>query len=120
MSGQRAFTNDWFRSPDPRTRWRSLQVQAAFVVSGRAASARGIARPRAANVKAASTAKAIATSRSTTRSRDFELEVDGGIKVDNIHCVGCAGATTFFAGSAILSKEGYSAVIGAMRAALDG
>ncbi len=50
--------------------------------------------------------------------RDIRLEVDGGIKADNIRRVADAGADTFVAGSAIFGKPDYRAVIDAMRAAL--
>ena len=50
--------------------------------------------------------------------RDIRLEVDGGIKVDNIAQVAAAGADTFVAGSAIFGKPDYSAVIAAMRGEL--
>jgi ribulose-phosphate 3-epimerase len=50
--------------------------------------------------------------------RDIRLEVDGGIKVDNIRQVADAGADTFVAGSAIFGKPDYRAVIAAMRAEL--
>ena len=50
--------------------------------------------------------------------RDIRLEVDGGIKVDNIRRVADAGADTFVAGSAIFGKPDYKAVIDAMRAQL--
>jgi ribulose-phosphate 3-epimerase len=50
--------------------------------------------------------------------RDIRLEVDGGIKVDNIRRVADAGADTFVAGSAIFSQPDYGAVIAAMRAEL--
>ena len=50
--------------------------------------------------------------------RDIRLEVDGGIKVDNIRRVADAGADTFVAGSAIFGQPDYQAVIGAMRAEL--
>jgi len=50
--------------------------------------------------------------------RDIRLEVDGGIKVDNIRQVADAGADTFVAGSAIFGKADYAAVIAAMRGAL--
>ncbi len=50
--------------------------------------------------------------------RDIRLEVDGGIKVDNIRRVADAGADTFVAGSAIFGKPDYRAVIAAMRAEL--
>ncbi len=50
--------------------------------------------------------------------RDIMLEVDGGIKVENIAEVAKAGADTFVAGSAIFGKPDYKAVIDAMRGQL--
>jgi ribulose-phosphate 3-epimerase len=50
--------------------------------------------------------------------RDIRLEVDGGVKVDNIRQVADAGADTFVAGSAIFGKPDYKAVIDSMRAQL--
>jgi ribulose-phosphate 3-epimerase len=50
--------------------------------------------------------------------KDIRLEVDGGIKVDNIRRVADAGADTFVAGSAIFGKPDYKAVVDAMRVAL--
>ena len=50
--------------------------------------------------------------------RDILLEVDGGVKVENIAAVAAAGADTFVAGSAIFGKPDYRAVIDAMRAQL--
>ena len=47
--------------------------------------------------------------------RDIRLEVDGGIKVDNIGAVAAAGADTFVAGSAIFNAKDYQATITAMR-----
>ena len=47
--------------------------------------------------------------------RDIRLEVDGGIKVDNIRRVADAGADTFVAGSAIFGATDYRSVINAMR-----
>jgi ribulose-phosphate 3-epimerase len=47
--------------------------------------------------------------------RDIMLEVDGGIKVENIAAVAKAGADTFVAGSAIFGKSDYKAIIDAMR-----
>ena len=52
--------------------------------------------------------------------RDIRLEVDGGIKVDNIRAVAAAGADTFVAGSAIFGQSDYRAVIEAMRSQLAG
>ncbi len=46
---------------------------------------------------------------------DVRLEVDGGIKIDNIRRVADAGADTFVAGSAIFGQPDYRAVIDAMR-----
>jgi ribulose-phosphate 3-epimerase len=51
--------------------------------------------------------------------RDIRLEVDGGIKTDNIRRVADAGADTFVAGSAIFGKPDYRAVINAMREQLE-
>ena len=50
--------------------------------------------------------------------KDIRLEVDGGIKTDNIRRVADAGADTFVAGSAIFGKPDYKAVVDAMRVAL--
>ena len=50
--------------------------------------------------------------------RDIRLEVDGGIKVDNIRAASAAGADTFVAGSAIFGQADCRAVIAAMRAEL--
>jgi ribulose-phosphate 3-epimerase len=52
--------------------------------------------------------------------RDIRLEVDGGIKVDNIRRVADAGADTFVAGSAIFGQPDYKSVIDAMRRELRG
>jgi len=48
--------------------------------------------------------------------REIRLEVDGGVKVDNIQAVAAAGADTFVAGSAIFGSKDYRATIDAMRA----
>jgi ribulose-phosphate 3-epimerase len=47
--------------------------------------------------------------------REVRLEVDGGVKVDNIGAVAAAGADTFVAGSAIFGSGDYRATIAAMR-----
>jgi ribulose-phosphate 3-epimerase len=52
--------------------------------------------------------------------RDIWLEVDGGVKVDNIGAVAKAGADTFVAGSAIFGTADYPATIAKMRAELAG
>ena len=59
-----------------------------------------------------------ARQRIRSSGRDIRLEVDGGIKVDNIRRVADAGADTFVAGSAIFNQKDYKAVIDAMRAQL--
>jgi ribulose-phosphate 3-epimerase len=51
--------------------------------------------------------------------RDIRLEVDGGVKVDNIGQIARAGADTFVAGSAIFGEKDYRAAIGAMRRNID-
>jgi ribulose-phosphate 3-epimerase len=50
--------------------------------------------------------------------RDIRLEVDGGVKADNIRRIADAGADTFVAGSAIFNTPSYRGAIDAMRAAL--
>jgi ribulose-phosphate 3-epimerase len=50
--------------------------------------------------------------------RDIRLEVDGGIKTENIARVAAAGADSFVAGSAIFGKPDYKSVIDAMRVEL--
>ena len=52
--------------------------------------------------------------------RDIRLEVDGGIKADNIRAAADAGADTFVAGSAIFGQKDYGQAIAQMRAALAG
>jgi ribulose-phosphate 3-epimerase len=56
--------------------------------------------------------------RITASGKDIRLEVDGGIKIDNIRRVADAGADTFVAGSAIFGKPDYKSVVDAMRLAL--
>jgi len=48
--------------------------------------------------------------------REILLEVDGGVKIDNIGAIAAAGADTFVAGSAIFGKPDYPGIIRAMRA----
>ncbi len=50
--------------------------------------------------------------------RDIRLEIDGGVKVDNIAEIAAAGADTFVAGSAIFGAADYRATIDAMREAI--
>ena len=59
-----------------------------------------------------------ARARIDASGRDIRLEVDGGIKVDNIAEVAAAGADMFVAGSAIFNQPDYKAVIDTMRAQL--
>ncbi len=51
--------------------------------------------------------------------REVRLEVDGGIKTDNIGAVAAAGADTFVAGSAIFGSADYAATVRAMRGAIE-
>lgn len=51
--------------------------------------------------------------------REIRLEVDGGVKIDNIGEIAAAGADTFVAGSAIFGTDNYAATISAMRAEID-
>jgi ribulose-phosphate 3-epimerase len=46
---------------------------------------------------------------------DIRLEIDGGVKVDNIGEIAAAGADTFVAGSAIFGSDDYATTIAAMK-----
>ncbi|MDX1801286.1 MAG: ribulose-phosphate 3-epimerase [Marinobacter sp.] len=59
-----------------------------------------------------------ARQRIDTSGRDIRLEIDGGVKVDNIRAIAEAGADTFVAGSAIFNTDDYRATIDRMRAEL--
>lgn len=50
--------------------------------------------------------------------REVRLEIDGGVKLDNIAAIAAAGADTFVAGSAIFSSADYHGTIAAMRKAI--
>tara|TARA_R110000764_G_scaffold48648_5_gene107946 strand:- start:793 stop:981 length:189 start_codon:yes stop_codon:yes gene_type:complete len=50
--------------------------------------------------------------------RDIRIEIDGGVKVDNIRAIAEAGADMFVAGSAIFNQPDYRQVIDEMRAEL--
>jgi ribulose-phosphate 3-epimerase len=52
--------------------------------------------------------------------RDVRLEIDGGVKADNIAEIARAGADTFVAGSAIFNAPDYADVISRMRAHVAG
>lgn len=54
-----------------------------------------------------------------TSGFDIRLEVDGGVKVDNIGAIAAAGADMFVAGSAIFNTKDYAKTITAMRAEID-
>ncbi|PDH41875.1 MAG: ribulose-phosphate 3-epimerase [OM182 bacterium MED-G24] len=54
-----------------------------------------------------------------TEQLEIRLEIDGGVKTDNIGEIADAGADTFVAGSAIFGSEDYAATITAMRAAIN-
>ena len=60
-------------------------------------------------------ARRIIDAEAARSGREIRLEVDGGIKVDNIRAAADAGADTFVAGSAIFGASDYRAVIAAMR-----
>jgi ribulose-phosphate 3-epimerase len=53
-------------------------------------------------------------------ARPVRLEIDGGVKVDNIGAIARAGADTFVAGSAIFGSKDYAATIKAMRKEISG
>jgi ribulose-phosphate 3-epimerase len=53
------------------------------------------------------------------QSRPVRLEIDGGVKVENIGLIAAAGADTFVAGSAVFGSADYVATLKAMRAAID-
>ena len=50
--------------------------------------------------------------------RAVRLEIDGGVKLENIAAIAAAGADTFVAGSAIFSTTDYAGTIAAMRKAI--
>jgi ribulose-phosphate 3-epimerase len=52
--------------------------------------------------------------------RDIRLEIDGGVKPDNIAEIARAGADTFVAGSAVFNEKDYAAVIARMKSAIAG
>jgi len=60
----------------------------------------------------------LARERIRASGRSIRLEIDGGVKVENIAEVAAAGADTFVAGSAIFGSKDYAATIAAMRAGI--
>ena len=61
------------------------------------------------------TARALIDQHAKATGRQIVLEIDGGVKVDNIGAIAKAGADTFVAGSAIFGAKDYAATIAAMR-----
>jgi ribulose-phosphate 3-epimerase len=61
-----------------------------------------------------------ARARIAASGREVRLEVDGGVKVDNIRAAAAAGADTFVAGSAIFGSGDYAATIRDMRRQISG
>jgi ribulose-phosphate 3-epimerase len=61
---------------------------------------------------------AAARRRIDASGREIRLEIDGGIKVENVAAAAAAGADTFVAGSAIFGSTDYAATIAAMRRAI--
>jgi ribulose-phosphate 3-epimerase len=61
----------------------------------------------------------LARERIRASGRDIRLEIDGGVKTDNIEEIARAGADTFVAGSAIFGAKDYAATIGAMREGIE-
>jgi ribulose-phosphate 3-epimerase len=57
--------------------------------------------------------------RIAAQSRPVRLEIDGGVKVENIGLIAAAGADTFVAGSAVFESPDYAATLKAMRVAID-
>jgi ribulose-phosphate 3-epimerase len=57
----------------------------------------------------------LARERIRASGREIRLEIDGGVKADNIEAIARAGADTFVAGSAIFGAKDYAATIAAMR-----
>ncbi len=74
--------------------------------------------PEALNKLALARSRIDATTART--GREIRLEVDGGVKVDNIASIAKAGADTFVAGSAIFGGGDYKKIIAALRAAATG
>jgi ribulose-phosphate 3-epimerase len=66
-------------------------------------------------IRTALTKLAEARKRIDATGRDIRLEIDGGVKTDNIGEIARAGADTFVAGSAIFGSKDYAATIKAMR-----
>jgi ribulose-phosphate 3-epimerase len=61
----------------------------------------------------------LARERIRASGREIRLEIDGGVKADNIEAIARAGADTFVAGSAVFGSKDYAATIAAMRAGIE-
>jgi len=61
----------------------------------------------------------LARERIRASGREIRLEIDGGVKADNIEAIARAGADTFVAGSAIFGSKDYAATIAAMREGIE-
>ena len=61
----------------------------------------------------------LARQRIKASGREIRLEIDGGVKADNIEAIARAGADTFVAGSAIFGAKDYAATIAAMREGIE-
>lgn len=61
----------------------------------------------------------LARERIRASGREIRLEIDGGVKADNIEAIARAGADTFVAGSAIFGAKDYAATIAAMHAGIE-
>ena len=61
----------------------------------------------------------LARERIRASGREIRLEIDGGVKADNIEEIARAGADTFVAGSAIFGAKDYAATIAAMREGIE-
>jgi ribulose-phosphate 3-epimerase len=70
------------------------------------------------SLRKAKRVRAIIDAEQARSGREIRLEIDGGVKVDNIRRIAEAGVDTFVAGSAVFSQPDYAAVIKAMRAEL--
>jgi ribulose-phosphate 3-epimerase len=61
----------------------------------------------------------LARERIRASGREIRLEIDGGVKADNIEAIARAGADTFVAGSAVFGSKDYATTIAAMRAGIE-
>jgi ribulose-phosphate 3-epimerase len=71
-------------------------------------------------IDGALTKLALVRQRIAAAGREIRLEIDGGVKVDNVAAIARAGADTFVAGSAIFGSRDYAATIRQLRAQIAG